>query len=123
MKYSVYCNIFNSLIIPQKYQDPLHFIFDYVSGVSNEDSAMHLYVATFISQRSPDCDMVLVHDVDLAQISGICDSNVNKDYMTLVPSYSCLQSLETFQPDVVENHLQGSNVEIHRDLCRKRLLV
>jgi len=63
--------------------------------------------------------MVLVHDLDLAQISGICDSNVNKHYMILVSSFSRLQSLENLQPDVVENHLQGSNAEIYTDLCRK----
>ena len=86
-------------------------------------SAMHLYLVTLTSQRSPDCDMVLVHDVDLTQISGICDSNVNKHYMILVSSCSRLQSLETLPLDVVENHLQGLNAEIHTDLCRKRLLV
>jgi len=67
--------------------------------------------------------MVLVHDLDLAQISGICDSNVSKHYMILVSSFPRLQSLEILQPDVVENHLHGPNMEIHTDLCRKRLLV
>ena len=67
--------------------------------------------------------MVLVHDVDLASISGICDSNVNKDHMIPVSACSYVQSLETLEPDTVENHLQGSNVEIHTDLCCKYLLV
>ena len=67
--------------------------------------------------------MVLVHDVDLAQISEICDSNVNKYHMTSMSFCSRLQSLEFLQPDVIENHLQDSNAEIHTDLCRKRLLV
>ena len=84
---------------------------------------MHLYLVTLTLQRSPDCDMVLVHDVDLTRISGACDSNVSKHHMIVVSSYSHLQSLETLQPDVIENHLQASNVEIHTDLCRKRLLV
>ena len=67
--------------------------------------------------------MVLVHDTDVARIMGICDSNVNKHRMTLASSFSHIQSLETLQPDIVENHLQASNAEIHTDLCRKRLLV
>ena len=67
--------------------------------------------------------MVLVHDLDLARISGICDSNVKKHHIVLVSSCLHLQSLEPLQPDVVENHLQGSNAEIHTDLCRKRTLV
>ena len=67
--------------------------------------------------------MVLVHDVDLARISEICDINVNKYHMTSISFYSRLQSLEALQPDVIENHLQDSNAEIHTDICRKRLLV
>jgi hypothetical protein len=86
-------------------------------------SAIHFYLVTLTSQRSPGCDMVLVHDVDLTQISGICDSNVNKHHMILAPPCSYLQSLETLQQDVVENHLQDSNVEIQTDTYRKRLLV
>ena len=84
---------------------------------------MHFYLVTLTSQRSPDCDMVLIHDLDLAQISEICDSNVSKHYMILVSSCSRLQSLEILQPDVIENHLHGSNAEIHTNLCRKRMLV
>ena len=85
---------------------------------------MKLYLVTLLSQQSPDSDMVLVHDVDLAQISGICDSNVNKPHMMILVSFcSHLQSLETLQPDVVESHLQGSNAKIQTDLCRKRLAV
>ena len=80
---------------------------------------MHLHLVTLTPQRSPDCDMVLVHDVDLAWISGVCDSNVNKHYIILVSSFSHLQSLESLLPDVVENHLQGSNAEVHTDLYRK----
>jgi hypothetical protein len=67
--------------------------------------------------------MVLVHDVDLASISGICDSNVNKDHMILESTCSYVQSLETLEPDVVENHLQGSNAVVHTELCCKHLLV
>ena len=85
-------------------------------------SNMHSLV-TLTSQRSPDCDMVLVHDVDLAQISRICDGNVNKHHINLVSSCSHPQSPETLQPDVVEKHLQSSNAEIHTDVCCKRLLV
>ena len=86
-------------------------------------STMRLYLVTLTSQQSPDCDMVLVHDLDLARISEIHDSNVNKHHMVLVSSCLHLQSLETLQRDVVENHLQGSNAEIHTNSCRKRLLV
>jgi hypothetical protein len=31
-----------------------------------------------ISQRAPDCDMVLVHDNDLARLSEIHDNNVSR---------------------------------------------
>jgi hypothetical protein len=31
---------------------------------------------TWAAQRAPDCDMVLVHDDDLARVDGICDTNV-----------------------------------------------
>ena len=71
----------------------------------------------------PGCDMVLVHDNDLALISGIHDSNVNKHRTIILSPCSYLQSLETFQQDIVENCLQGSNAGIHIDLCRKRLHV
>lgn len=67
--------------------------------------------------------MVLVHDDDLALISGIHDSNVNKHRTIISPPCSYLQSLETPQPDIVENYLQGSNAGIRIDLCRKRLHV
>ena len=65
--------------------------------------------------------MVLVHDDDLAQISGTYDSNVNKHRSINFSPCSHLQSLETLQPDIVENCLQGSNAGIHTDLYRKRL--
>ena len=67
--------------------------------------------------------MVLVHDVDLTRISGACDSNVSKHHMIVVLYGSYLQSLEALQQDVIENHLQVSNTEIHTDLCCKGLLV
>jgi hypothetical protein len=67
--------------------------------------------------------MILVHDVDLARISGICDSNVNNHHMIFESSCSLRQSLETLKPDVVENYLQGSNTEVYTDLFRKHLLV
>jgi len=37
VKHAVYSDISSSYLIPQKYQDPLQFIFDYVAKVSNED--------------------------------------------------------------------------------------
>jgi hypothetical protein len=45
VKYAVYCDISSPYLMPQKYQDPLQFIFDYVAKVSNEDlgSAFILY--------------------------------------------------------------------------------
>jgi len=67
--------------------------------------------------------MVLVHDDDLAQISGFSDSDVNQHHVFLVSSCSRLQALETLQTNVVENYLQRTNAEIHRDLYRKHLQV
>ena len=69
----------------------------------------------------PECDMVLVHDDDLAWIGGTCDSNVNEPHTIILSPCSHLQSLETLQPDIVENCLQGSNAGIQTDLCCKRL--
>jgi len=37
VKYTVYSDISSPNLIPQKYQDPLQFIFDYVAKVSNGD--------------------------------------------------------------------------------------
>lgn len=63
--------------------------------------------------------MVLVHDDDLARISGICDINVRKTSYDLVSCCSILQALETLPPDVAEDYLQSSNAEIRTDLCCK----
>jgi hypothetical protein len=67
--------------------------------------------------------MVLVHDDDLAQISGNCDSEVNEHHVSfLVSSRSHLQAPETLQLDG-ESSLHRSNAEIHTDLFRKRIEV
>lgn len=36
------------------------------------------------AQRVPDCDMVLVHDDDLARIHEVCDSNVSRRFIPSV---------------------------------------
>ncbi|KAI9511932.1 hypothetical protein F5148DRAFT_1280314 [Russula earlei] len=59
--------------------DPLHLLIEYIAG------------------RAPECDMVLVHDDDLASISEICGT----------------ESLETFQPDVVKSYLERLDSAIH----------
>ena len=62
--------------------------------------AVILYsMVTWSSQRAPECDMILVHDDDLARISGICEGDLAGDY------------------------LQRSNTEIHTDLIRTHLEV
>ncbi|KAI0298042.1 hypothetical protein B0F90DRAFT_838623 [Multifurca ochricompacta] len=63
-----------------EYRDPLHLLLEY------------------IGKRSPDCDMVLVHDDDLEGIDGISDDS----------------SLES---DAMLDHFQRSNAEIHKVLC------
>jgi len=42
---------------------------------------MSSYLVTWTSQRMPECNMVLVHDEDLARISGICDIDVSNHYI------------------------------------------
>jgi len=66
-----------------KYRDPLHQLLDY------------------ISERTPDCDMVVVHDDDLARVDGISD-NI---------------SLKNFQHGMVMELLRKSNKEIHLVSC------
>jgi hypothetical protein len=65
----------------------------------NTSTVVLYLVVTWSSQRAPECDMILVHDDDLARISGICDG------------------------DLVGDYLQRSNAEIHTDLIRKHLEV
>jgi hypothetical protein len=58
--------------------------------------------------------MVLIHDNDVALLKGVLDSYVSTRDVLVVLSRSRLQSLETFQPDVMKNCLKGSNIEIHK---------
>jgi hypothetical protein len=58
--------------------------------------------------------MVLIHDNDVALLKGVLDSYVSTRDVLVVLSRSRLQSLETFQPDVMNNCLKGSNIEIHK---------
>ena len=60
--------------------------------------------------------MVLIHDNDVALLKGLLDSYVSTRDVSAVlsRSRSRLQSLETFQPDVMKNCLKGSNIEIHK---------
>ena len=58
--------------------------------------------------------MVLIHDNDVALLKGVLDSYVSTRDVLVVLSRSRLQSLETFQPDVMKKCLKGSNIEIHK---------
>jgi len=66
-----------------QYRDPLHQIIDYVS------------------ERTPDCDMVLVHDDDLAKVDGIGDGIL----------------WENLQHGVVSDLLQNSDKQVHMASC------
>ncbi|KAF8257344.1 hypothetical protein EI94DRAFT_1759074 [Lactarius quietus] len=59
-----------------EYRDPLHVILEY------------------IAEERPNCDMVIVHDDDLALLDVLGDG----------------ASIETFQPDVVLSFLRGSKL-------------
>ena len=54
--------------------------------------------------------MALVHDDDLAQIDGLGDDIVSGDLyrIPVMSIFSCLQSLETLEPDAILRHLQSS---------------
>ncbi|KAI9439697.1 hypothetical protein H4582DRAFT_1876692 [Lactarius indigo] len=62
-----------------EYQDPLHILLK------------------FIAEEAPNCDMVLVHDDDLAELHGIYDDT----------------PIESLQPDVMLSHLRSAELKIH----------
>jgi len=63
-----------------KYRDPLHILLEHIAEVSSgsPNYGYRFPIRPLIwTQRSPDCDMVLVHDNDLARIGGVLDSHVS----------------------------------------------
>ena len=60
-----------------KYPDPLHLLLEYIAevsttgiGVSSLLPTIHP-ILTWTLQQATDCDMVIVHDDDLATIDGL----------------------------------------------------
>jgi len=62
-----------------KYRDPLHILLQ------------------FIAEEAPNCDMVLVHDNDLAELHGVYDGT----------------PIELLQPDAMLRHLRSAQLKIH----------
>jgi hypothetical protein len=81
-----------SLSEPSKYRDPLQILLEYVTEVSTEDPCIVSFVLTWTIQQASECDMILVHDDDLAKIQG------------------------NFQSDALMAHLQRSKPEIQHVL-------
>ncbi|KAH9025516.1 hypothetical protein EDB85DRAFT_1893826 [Lactarius pseudohatsudake] len=65
-----------------KYRDPLHILLG------------------FIAEEAPHCEMVLVHDNDLAELHGIYDGT----------------SIESLQPDAMLSHFRSAELKIHEKL-------
>ena len=74
-----------------KYQDPLHVLLKYIAEVST--SYLICYACAYLllimtMQKEPDCDMVLVHDVDLECIDALHIAVCLFIYQSNVPSMS-----------------------------------
>jgi len=80
-------------------------------------------VLTCLTQRVPECDMVLVHDDSLAQIGEICTSNVVSTHFPFTYSlFTYPQTQESLQQsDMVINLLQNYRPKIHQILCGEPL--
>ena len=65
-----------------KRQDPLHVLLEYIATVSAAGICyIFTLILTWTVQRAPDCDMVLVHDDDLARILQAGDGNVSTGHL------------------------------------------
>ena len=70
-------------------------------------------------KRAPDCDMVLVHDDDLAMIDELRHAIVSRhliENLRVVLSL-CWQSSESLESDAMMDLLRRSSIEIRKDLC------
>jgi hypothetical protein len=81
-------------------------------------------ILTWAAQQAPDCDMVLIHDDDLAQIDGICEPDCT---VSQLPYLSCmflprLWLQRALQPDTMMDFLQGSKPEILQRVVRGECL-
>ena len=77
---------------------------------------MH-HVLTWAIQRVPDCDMVLVHDDDLARISEICNCNVSRHFLSAVFFLAHPRSQDTLRSDTLIQLLQKYQPNIEQVLC------
>ena len=80
-------------------------------------------VLTRLTQRVPECDMVLVHDDSLVQIGEICTSTVVSTHLpSTYRPLTYLQTRESLQQsDRMINLLQNYQPEIHQLLCGESL--
>ena len=69
-----------------------------------------------VVQRSPDCDMALVHDGDLVRLDGSV-----RVFLSVAPFLSILVSGH-IQLDNVLGHLRKMSPEIHRVECGKYMI-
>ena len=80
-------------------------------------------VLTRLTQRVPECDMVLVHDDSLAQIGEICTSTVVSTH--LPSTYRLLTYLQPRgslqRSDIMINLLQNYQPKIDQILCGEPL--
>jgi hypothetical protein len=81
-------------------------------------------ILTWAAQQAPDCDMVLIHDDDLAQVDGICEPD---GVVSQLPYLSCvflphLWLQRALQPDTVMDFLHGSKPEILQRVVRGECL-
>jgi len=62
--------------------------------------------------------MVLVHDDDLRRIDGIGEGTVSGNLISRsLLFFSCCQTLESLEPEVVMDHFRRSNIEVHMVRC------
>ena len=81
--------MFLTVIDVTKYQDPLHVLMRYIAEVSSNliCHACAYLLLTMAMQKEPDCDMVLVHDVDLECIDALDGVVCLSIYQSIVPSH------------------------------------
>lgn len=62
-----------------KYRDPLHILLEYIAEVSTVNLlSLRSILIIWAEQSAPDdCDIVLVHDDDLALLDGFGDDSVS----------------------------------------------
>jgi hypothetical protein len=130
VKHSYFISVSMLLLNFSQYRDPLHILSEYIAKVGGEDWACVLIVCvsdqilTWAAQQAPDCDMVLIHDDDLAQIDGICEP---EGIVSQLPYLSCvflphLWLQRTLRPDTMMDFLHRSKPEILQHVARGECL-